>query len=298
MVLVQDHSVLKTKTGMYSFIRTGLQKGLQQWRIAAIVYGIQLLLVMTFGIQVYDVLKASIGHSLEINKLAAGYDHTVIMDFLSVHGASITPLLGQLRWLMLVWLLFSVFTNGGLLYCAVQPEAVTGRVFWQGGAKSFFTFLKISVFLLLLVVVWSGIVWIPTIALLEPMLAFFSSEKYIIWVVFLMLMVWFIGLGLLFVWSVCSRLYYFQGQVSTKACLMGGWRFFGRQRGRLLGLFAAFAGFKALLMVGYLFLDAFVEIQTSGLVVLFFLLQQAVVFGKIQIRQMVYAGIGRVVGVW
>jgi hypothetical protein len=79
---------------------------------------------------------------------------------------------------------------------------------------------------------------------------------------------------------------------------MGGWRFFGRQRGRLLGLYAAFAGFKALLRVGYLFMDAFVEIQTSGLVVLYFLLQQAVVFGKIQIRQMVYAGSGRVVGVW
>ena len=87
----------------------GIKTGLLQWRITASVYLIQLGLSLTLGIQIYEVLQASIGHSLEINKLMHGYDHTVLTDFLKVHGASITPLLGQIRWLLLLWLLFSVF---------------------------------------------------------------------------------------------------------------------------------------------------------------------------------------------
>ena len=86
---------------MYQSMRSaflqGFNTGIRQWRIASIVYFLQLYLALTLGMQVYDVLEASIGHSLEINKLLQQYDHTVITDFLKVHGASITPLIGQLR---------------------------------------------------------------------------------------------------------------------------------------------------------------------------------------------------------
>ena len=97
--------------------------GLRQWRIALIVYIFQFCLVLTRGMQVFQVLEASIGHSLEINKLIKNYDHTVLTDFLKVHGASITPLIGQLRWLLLIWLFFSVFINAGLLAAVATPPA-------------------------------------------------------------------------------------------------------------------------------------------------------------------------------
>ena len=55
---------------------------MRQWRIAAIIYFIQLCLAMTLGMQAHSVLESSIGNSLEINKLLAQYDHTVLTDFL------------------------------------------------------------------------------------------------------------------------------------------------------------------------------------------------------------------------
>jgi len=91
-----------------SVFRKSFSTGLRQWRITAIVYLFQLCLAFTLGMQVFDVLKASIGHSLELNKLLVHYDHTVFTDFLKIHGVSITPLIGQLRWLLLTWLIFSV----------------------------------------------------------------------------------------------------------------------------------------------------------------------------------------------
>ncbi len=118
--------------------------GMRQWRIAALVYFFQVCLALTLGMQVHGVLEASIGHSLELDKLLKGYDHTVVTDFLKVHGASITPLIGQLRWLLLIWLIFAVFIDAGLLACSAAPLEASARNFWKGGVAWFFPFLKIG----------------------------------------------------------------------------------------------------------------------------------------------------------
>ena len=95
--------------------------------------------------QVYHVLEASIGNSLEINKLVETYDDTVVTDFLNEHGASLSPLLGQLRWVLLIYVLFSVFINAGLLYAVVKNKK-GWKTFWEGGAAYFFRFFKVAVF--------------------------------------------------------------------------------------------------------------------------------------------------------
>ena len=82
---------------MSSVFSKAFKTGTSQWRVAAIVYFVQFCLALTLGMEVHNVLGASIGKSLEINKLAAHYDHTVFSDFLKVHGASITPLIGQFQ---------------------------------------------------------------------------------------------------------------------------------------------------------------------------------------------------------
>ncbi|MBK9337946.1 MAG: hypothetical protein IPM98_15935 [Lewinellaceae bacterium] len=204
----------------------GFRVGVGQWRIAAIVYVLQLCLALTVGMQVYEVLDASIGNSLEINKLLRQYDHTVVTDFLKVHGASITPLLGQLRWLLLVWLLFSVFLNGGLLYCAASPEQASGRSFWQGGAAYFFPFLKISLFFLPAVLLWTGVLWLPIAVFLERALEYLPSEKHTVWGVLTLAAFWLAGLGLLFVWAVLSRLQRLTTGASAIGCIIGGGRVF------------------------------------------------------------------------
>jgi hypothetical protein len=268
----------------------GFRNGIRQWRIAAIVYFIQLCLALTLGMQVYEVLHASIGNSLEISKLLQGYDHTVITDFLKIHGASITPLIGQLRWLLLVWLIFSVFIDSGLLYCAALPGQASGRSFWQGGATYFFSFLKIGLFFLALALVWTVVIWLPAAMFLEPSLEFFPSEKYTVWGVLLLLAVWLTGLAALLVWSLLSRLHYLQHNSSIIGSLKNGAQVFQKNKIRFLSLLAAFAGIQMVLVVIYLWLEANSGMTSPVLILVFFVLQQAFVFARIQIRQMMYAG--------
>ncbi|MBK8193935.1 MAG: hypothetical protein IPK76_12270 [Lewinellaceae bacterium] len=269
----------------------GFKVAMRQWRIAAIVYAIQLGLALTLGMQVYEVLEASIGRSLEINKLLSHYDHTVLTDFLKVHGASITPLVGQLRWLLLVWLIFSVFIDAGLLYCAARPEQASGRFFWQGGAVYFFPFLKIGLFFLALALVWTALIWIPTAVLLEPSLEYFSTEQYPVWLVLLLMVVWLLGLAVLFVWSVASRLQHLSTGMSVAGSLADGWRVFRSRKAHLLGLLTGFVALQMLLVVLYFTLEGYSGMTSVPLIPVFFAVQQAFVFFRIQIRQMMYAAI-------
>lgn len=265
---------------------------MQQWRIAAIVYFLKLCLALTVGMQVYDVLQASIGNSLEINKLLTDYDHTVVTDFLKVHGASITPLIGQLRWLLLAWMLFSVFTNGGLLFCITKPGQASGISFWQGGATYFFAFLKISLFFGTVALLWTAVIFFPLSSFFQPSIQYFSSEKYIVWFSLPLLLIWLTGLGALFVCSVLSRFFYLKNNSSAFASIRAGWQVFSKNKMPFLSLMALFAAMQMVLWVLYFFVEALTGMTVPYLILLVFLIQQFFVFIRIQIRQMMYAGIG------
>jgi hypothetical protein len=266
----------------------------RQWRIASIVYFLQLCLALTVGIQVYDVMQASIGQSLEINKLLLNYDHTVITDFLKVHGASITPLIGQLRWLLLAWLFFSVFTDGGLLYCVYAPERASWIEFWRNGAANFFAFLKISLVFLLLAALWTLLLFLPIAMFFQPSLQYFPSEKYAVWLVILIVGLWLLGFVELFVWSVLSRLQHLETGSSVFVSIRAGRRVFRENRTSFMALMAGFIGLQLLLLLFYFFAEALTGMTSALLILFVFVLQQIFVFCRIQIRQMFYAGISRI----
>lgn len=269
----------------------GLKTGVRQWRIAAIVYAIQVCLAVVLGMQVYEVLKASIGQSLELKKLLEGYDHTVFTDFLNIHGASITPLIGQLRWLIPVWLLFSAFLNGGLLRCAAEPETASPRSFWQGGAGYFFPFLKIGLFFTVLALVWTLVLWLPVAAMLESALERLPSEIPVVWGVLFLLLVWLTGLGGLFIWSVLSRLHYIRAGQSLAGSLRGGGRRFRGNKTRYWALLVLFAALQLLLTAGYWVLEAQVGMISAPMVLVFFVVQQTFVFARMLARQMMYVAL-------
>jgi hypothetical protein len=277
---------------MRAIFLQAFSSGKRQWRIAAIVYAVQLCLVLTLGMQVYEVLKASIGHSLEINKLLLHYDHTVIADFLKVHGASITPLIGQLRWLLLVWLLFSVFLNGGMLVCATTMEKPSGRDFWTAGATYFFPFLKISLLFLLFVLLWSVLILLPIALYLEPALEYFSTEQYPIWIVLLLLAGYLKGLAWLYMWSVAARLNKICENNTIFKCLGKGWKTLWKNKWRFGGFMAGFVLIQFLLLVFYWQLEGHTGMVSPLLILVLFVVQQAVVFGRILIRGMMYRGMG------
>ena len=269
-------------------IKTGFQSAFQQWRPAAIVYAIQLALALTLGMQVYEVFNASIGNSLEINKLLHGYNHTVITDFLKVHGASITPLIGQLRWLLPVWFIFSVFLNAGLLYGTVNPAEKTAQSFWRGAAAYFFPLLGIGLIFLVLALLWSVLVWLPAFTYIGASLESLPSEKPLVWVFLLALVIWLLGLGFLLIWSLLSRLQYMQASNSIVTSIKKAWQGFYRRKWPLWGFFTLFVLLQGLLIGFYHVFESHISAQSAGPILLLFFVQQLFVFVRILLRISLY----------
>lgn len=262
----------------------------QQRRIAFLVYFMQLCIALTLGMQVYEVFRASIGHSLEINKLLNHYDHTVLTDFLKVHGASITPLIGQLRWIIPAWLLFSVFIDGGILVTTKTKTAAV-QDFWLGGSQFFFPFLKITLIFLLMALAWTLLILLPLAFFLEPSLEYFDSEIYSIGLFSGLLLFYLLGLLELFTWSVLSRTVQTRSGAGAWKCIREARRIFSRNKRTYMTLIMGFGAFQLLLLAAYWSLDSLIGMTSPLHILVLFILQQGFVFLRIQVRQMIYAGV-------
>ena len=277
---------------MLTIFNHSFSTAFRQWKITGIVYFFQLCLAATLGLQIHGVFESSIGNSLEINKLVHQYDHTVISDFLKIHGASITPLIGQLRWLIIVYLLFAVFVDAGLLFAASKGKDGNTQVFWQGGAGYFFPFLRVGLVFLGLLIVWSGLILLPIGLFFQPALEYLSSEKHLIWGVIFWGFVYFLGLFFLFLWSISARYWRIKTGESVISSLKNGWRTLNQNKRHYWGLFGLFFLFQLLLIAIYWALTSFWGMTSLVSIVFITLIQQLFSFFRIMIRQALYIAIG------
>lgn len=275
---------------MISTIKIAFKTGLHHWKIVLLVYVLQLLLAVPLAMQVWHVLEASIGNSLEINKLLAGYDHTVFSDFLNVHGGSITPLIGQLRWVMLVWALASIFINGGILYTLVK-QSPNWLAFWMGGATYFFRFAKMAGIFLVLLLLWTGITLLPYLGNLMVNLETMASEKTVLGYFALLLIGWAIGLIYLQNASIIARTAIIEHGLTTWQALKKGLVFTLRHFFQTMGIFLIFIALQLAVIAIYWWAEGKWGMASAGLVVVFFLVQQGLVWVRILGRVMVLDGV-------
>ena len=270
-------------------IKTAWNYAKLHWRLAGLTYFIQFLLVITLGMQVFNVLEASIGHSLEVNRLLTSYDHTVITDFLKVHGASITPLVGQLRWLLLVWILFSVFIHAGLLNSVVRNVKENDvSEFWKGASQYFFPFLKTSAIFLVLALLLAAITLLPIALFLQASVQWFPTEQYSVWGAFALLFLFLFGLAHLYVWSILSRLDQLHNASQVIQSIKIGWRKLRNHYSSFIRLLLIIFVLQILLLVVYWLTDAVVGMTTPITIFILFIFQQVCVFLRIWLRLVFY----------
>lgn len=141
---------------MIERIVSGFRTSLGLWKIVVAIYIFQFLLAATVGLQMNQVIDASIGNSLSIKELEKGYDYTVISDFITNHGGSFTPLLGQMRWMTLIYLVFASFISAGLLF-VLTKKSDDYLDFFKGGARYFGRFLVLDVLFALVIALIVGV---------------------------------------------------------------------------------------------------------------------------------------------
>ncbi len=249
---------------------------------------------MVLGVLVASELIAPIENSLELKKLLNGYDHTVISDLKNVHGDFMRILTGGLPWLALIWMIFSVFMNGGLLF-TIQKKEPTWDIFWAGGAVFFVPFLQIGLFFLIIILLLSVVIWAPLVSNWESIIRSLPSEREYVFILIGVFFLYVLLMLFLFAWSVSSRLFYLKRNLSVLESIKTAFHFVRKNFRSIEGMLIVFA-FVQLIVVGlYWLLESNLGMISTLLIFVFFLIQQLLIFFRIIWRISTYAAINELI---
>ena len=123
-----------------------------------------------------------------------------------------------------------------------------------------------------------------------------ETGEFSVFLVLSLLLIYVMGLVKVFIWSVTSRLARIKTGATIARSLYVGGQDYWRHSWRLVGLTTGFVILQLFLVAAYWVLETSSGMITPGLILVFFAIQQAFIFFRIQIRQMMYASISLVTG--
>ncbi len=149
---------------LFMSILTALRRGgnlvLKHKRIVGLIYMLTFGLALFLGLALQSILTHSIGNSLEINKLLAAYDHTVISEFINIYGEQLWILVGQIKWLLVPYFLLNVFITGGLMHTFVEQKTNLNSLI-EGGRCYFWRFFRLLCYILLIHILVALFLYLP-----------------------------------------------------------------------------------------------------------------------------------------
>lgn len=268
---------------------------LRRFGLVWIVYLIQILLVLALALQVYQVLDSSIGNSAELPKLLRGYDNTVFSDLLKVHGSSVTPLMGQLRWLLPLYFLVGIGLSAGL-YNVIHNGPSIWKNFWSGVGTYYWPFFKISLVFLLLTLVLMACTLLPVLNIFGNRGEAFESDKNAVWVMAGLLAVFIFSFLIIYIWHQLSCVSYVYKEEGVLRSIRNGFKVYRKSFWKIFGLVISIIILQSICILAYWGMDYFTGMVSIGLIITFFMLQQIFTLARLVLRIALYKGLHTIGG--
>ena len=263
-----------------------IKSGFTKPRLITIVYFIQLVLALTIGLQVYQVFGASIGNSLSLEGLKSGNAHMVINDLLNTHGASLSPLLGQVRWMVIVYIIVAAFVHGGIWHSIINNYDKMSL--WIGGATYFIRMLFIGISMSLIFIIWSALAWGPYLGKIQYWMESLPSEEPILWWGIGIAILWALGSIVIFVTSCFCKVYVIRDNLKVRIAMWRALKNSLRKSWKCFSVLLAFFLILAFLYIIHSFVDDWSLFSTTIGVFILFIVQQVIVWVKIGLRISTY----------
>lgn len=135
---------------------SGVKQGFKFRRVASYIFLIQLFLSLLIGFLAINYVNSSIGSSTNLMKIIEGYNHDVFQDLLRFESTGWSMIKTFIWLVLLIYFLIGPFIMGGLL-SSYSTGIDKWNIFWTGGSKWYFPFLKLNLFILLCLIVILGI---------------------------------------------------------------------------------------------------------------------------------------------
>lgn len=161
-------------------IQTGWRHAWTQWRIAMILYGVNLLAALIPALAFRSAVSP-LGSFPAVQALLAGFHFATFVDALRIYGKEVLGIMPVLPWLMLAYLLFNTFLAGGIIssFCSMEME-FSGKVFFSAAAEFFLRFLRLLLLWAVVVIVVGGLSMAGIAAALFAVLSAAHSETTVV----------------------------------------------------------------------------------------------------------------------
>jgi len=138
-------------------IQTGWRHAWTQWRMAIVLYGVNLLAALMPALAFRSAISP-LGSFPVAQELLAGFHFTTFADTLRIYGKEVLGIMPVLPWLMLAYLLFNTFLAGGIIssFCSMEME-FSGKAFFSAAAEYFLRFLRLLLLWVIVVIIAGGI---------------------------------------------------------------------------------------------------------------------------------------------
>ncbi|MDG1716191.1 MAG: hypothetical protein P8H42_01045 [Saprospiraceae bacterium] len=197
-------------------------KATKQWKSILLIYGVQLVLGSIVAVIAYRQFNGAIGSSLELDRLANGFDRSIFSDMINKFPMIIEHIQSRFALMVVLFLMLSIFLHAGLL-SNIRYGYYSIFKYFQNANIYFFKFLKVVLISLILKIVVLAIIWVPFFMLIGDPLETFHSEKTLIFTVIGLIILSALCLIGIWLWSVLSR-YHIVDENRLLVSMKAGWR--------------------------------------------------------------------------
>ena len=256
-----------------------------------VVYLIQLLFGIVAAVTTWITINSVMGRSAALERLADGFDRTVLMDAIYQNADTLGPLKTTFGILIPIYLLISIILHGGLLSNISRGHRTISEM-CNAGLRFVIPFAGIA---LLTLVSAFGVIGLIALAfgksVGDPLQTFYSEKPFVWWLIALIsiALFWF---GLVWSWSVGARYSYIeQGRFST--ALKYGLSFVKNNFMTLVAVTSLLLGISLLLGFLYNMVMGDRGASTWMIVILGIMLQQIIAYCRVYLRGIAYVTLGR-----
>jgi hypothetical protein len=256
------------------------------------IYLINLLPGIAVAGLFYNIAVAEGNGSLVLDKLLIDFDYMVFTDFMRLYGSAFSPVLFAAFGIIGIYFILSNLLTGGIFYhFKAQPQKFRLKVFIGEGWRMFGKYLLILIielFLFFLIFLFSGLFFFVFALIAEGG----SEREYILWLAVPIAFSIFMSSILMVISDYAKYITFEHQQLST-------WGGFGKAVGyvfknfRTVGFYWVIIGAGVLLGLAYLGIDVLIGMNSLFTVVLMLIIQQAVVIGRVFLKNLNYATINR-----
>lgn len=161
---------------------SGFKMSLRNIKMTFLIYFINLILALIVMFPLLSFLKEGFGSSMLPDALLKGFDFTSLVEFIrSVKGLGSS--IAQARWMILFYLVLSMFMAGGILFTFNSKEGFSVKSFLNGCVHYFFRFLKLFFYMLIFNLLVAVIVYLPMVLIVKSASDTVASEASLFYIV-------------------------------------------------------------------------------------------------------------------